>query len=61
MSPNPSMPSMNLAGCRYPHILDFGRAIGAPEAFDGLEKLPHAAPVQPAPDSVQVTTVFWLS
>ena len=35
--------------------------IAAPEGLDGLETLPHAAPVQPAPDSAQLTALFWLS
>ena len=35
--------------------------IGAPEALDELETLPHAAPLQPAPDSAQVTPLFALS
>jgi hypothetical protein len=35
--------------------------IAAPDALDGLETLPHAAPLQPAPDSAHVTPLFALS
>ncbi len=31
------------------------------ETEAGAETLPHAAPVQPAPDSAQLTPLFWLS
>ena len=35
--------------------------IGAPEALDELETLPHVTPLQPAPDGAQVTPLFALS
>ena len=46
---------------------DVGRAAGAvyvmaaPEALEVGESVPHAFPVQPAPDTVQVTPLSWES
>ena len=42
-------------------VAGFGTLVGAvyvmatPEALDAADKVPHVAPVQPAPDKVQVT------
>jgi hypothetical protein len=35
--------------------------MGAPDALEVEESVPHAAPLQPAPESVQVTPLFCAS
>ena len=35
--------------------------MAAPDALPGADNAPHAAPLQPAPDSAQVTPLFWAS
>jgi hypothetical protein len=35
--------------------------MGAPEALAAVESVPHAAAVQPLPESVQMTPLFWES
>ena len=35
--------------------------IATPEVLEAAESVPHAAPLQPAPDRVQFTPLFWES